>query len=71
MITKQFIVTINVDDENISELYPNYSINYDSPDELIEALMKSFKWEGVTDMSKGGLREWGYSKDYKLIGENE
>lgn len=66
-IKKRFIVEIEVDTKTISKKYPNYKYNYNSPDELIKSLIKGFTCEGDTDMSKDGLKEWGYSK--RVIGE--
>ena len=62
---KKFIVTIEVDEKNIADKYPNYSINFRSPKEFIDHLMNSFTIEGGIDTSVEGLERWGYSKKYK------
>lgn len=59
---RQFLVEIEVDEKNVAKKYPNYSINWDSPEELIDSLMRDFIFEADTDMSKDGLTEWGYAK---------
>lgn len=59
---KQFLIEIEVDEKNIAKKYPNYSINYDNPNQLIEMLLADFIFDGETDMSKDGLKEWGYAK---------
>ena len=65
MIKKEFTVTIEVDEDKITELYPNYRFNWGNPDDFIEATMKSITIEGDTDMSKDGMKSWGYSITYK------
>ena len=59
---KRFIVEIEVDENNIAKKYPNYSINYSTEEKFIKSLIKSFTIEGNTDMSKNGLKKWGYAK---------
>jgi len=65
---KRFIVEIEVDLKTIEKKYPNYKINYNNADEFISSLMNNFKFEGDTDMSKNGLKKWGYAK---RVGEIE
>jgi len=67
MIKKRFIVEIAVNEKTVAQKYPNYDCNYDSPEELIDRVMDNFKFEAETDMSKDGMRVWGYSK--KIIKE--
>jgi len=67
MIKRRFIVEVAVNEKTVARKYPNYDCNYDTPDELIDAIMLNFKFEADTDMSKNGMKEWGYSK--KIIEE--
>lgn len=59
---KQFIVEIEVDEKNIQKKYPNYKYNYSCPRQMIKNLINDFVYEGNEDMSKVGLRKWGYAK---------
>ena len=59
---KRYMIEIEVDEENIAELDPNYSINYENPEEFIDSLLKDFIYEGETNMQEDGLKEWGYAK---------
>jgi hypothetical protein len=62
MIKRRFIVEIEVDEKTVANKYPNYQFNYDNPNELIDARIRDFTIEADTDMSKDGLKEWGYAK---------
>jgi len=74
MKTIKVLVEIKVDEENITELYPNYSINYDDVDTFIESIINDLE----TPMEEDGLptdylKEFGYSvrvlsrEDAKLL----
>lgn len=67
IIKKQFILTIKVDADNISKKYPNYNINWSSPKSFIKSTIKNIQMEGETNMSKRGMKEWGYSINIKEI----
>jgi len=58
---KKFVIEIEVDEKNIAEKYPNYSINYGSPEELIDSIIEDIKFCADTDMSKDGLEKFGYA----------
>ena len=64
---KKFNLIIEVDEKHIKEKYSNYEINYNSPEEFIECLIKDMQHEADTDMSKDGMREWGYSIKIKEV----
>lgn len=59
---KRFIVEVEVDEKKVDKLYPNYCFNYGCPEELIESIMEHFIYDADTDMSKDGLKTWGYAK---------
>jgi hypothetical protein len=60
-IKKTFVVTIEVDEEAVKQKYPNYRWNYNNPEELIEAVANDVKFIAGVDMSKDGMKQWGYS----------
>jgi len=64
---KRFIVEIEVDEKQISKKYPNYQFNYNNPNQLVNALINDFIYEGDINMDKKGLKKFGYSK--KIIKE--
>lgn len=64
---KQFILTIEVDNEQIVKKYPNYKFNFSSPDEFIKWTIEGMKYAGNTNMSKDGIKEWGYSIKIKKL----
>tara|TARA_Y100000310_G_scaffold14911_1_gene14975 strand:- start:3698 stop:3940 length:243 start_codon:yes stop_codon:yes gene_type:complete len=57
----QFIVTVEVA-ENVAELYPNYGINYDTPEEFAEALVSRFDPDHSTTDT---FKEWGFRYKYQ------
>jgi hypothetical protein len=67
MVKKRFIVQIEVDEKNIAKKYPNYNLNWDNANDFIKGIMNDFKFDGDTNTSKDGIKEWGYSK--KVIKE--
>lgn len=61
---------IEVDEENICEKYPNYSINFESASDLADRIVPNGDvYEADTNMSKDGLKEWGYSIKAKRLKE--
>ena len=68
MIKKRFIVEIEVDEDKIWDKYPNYKYNWGtkssitSANKFIKSLMSCFEYEADTNMSKDGLKKWGYAK---------
>lgn len=54
-------VEIVIDEENINEKYPNFKWNYNSMEDFADSLVPEETYEADTDMSKDGLKEWGYS----------
>lgn len=57
----QLEVEIIIDEENINEKYPNYKFNYDSIEQFADSLVPKESYEGDIDMSKDGLKQYGYS----------
>jgi hypothetical protein len=61
ILTKRYVVEISVDIKKIADKYPNYRFNYDNPMDFIKAQANNIKFVADTDMSKNGMKEWGYS----------
>lgn len=53
-------VEVIIDEQNINKKYPNYKLNYNSPEELADSLVPTVAYNFDTDMSKDGIKEWGY-----------
>jgi hypothetical protein len=68
-IKKRFILEIEVDENKVQQKYPNYRWNYDKPEELIKAVANDVKFIAGVDMSKDGMRQWGYSVKVKEMKE--
>ncbi len=64
---KKFMVEIEVDEKNIEKKYPNYNINFSSPNNFIAHLVEDFIYDADINMSVNGLKKWGYSKKIKEI----
>ncbi len=54
-------VEIKIDEDNINEKYPNYKWNFDSIEQFADSLVSEESFEGNIDMSKDGLKQYGYS----------
>lgn len=54
-------IEIIVDEKSINQKYPNYKFNYDSIEQFVDSLVSEESFEGDTDMSKDGLKHYGYS----------
>ena len=54
-------VEIVIDEENINKKYSNYKWNYDSIEQFADSLVPEESYEADTDMSKDGLKHYGYS----------
>ena len=54
-------IEITIDEKNIATKYPNYRFNFGSIDEFADRLVPEESYEGDTDMSKDGLKQWGYN----------
>jgi hypothetical protein len=63
----KFEVTVEVDENEIVNKYPNYRFNFNSPKQLADSVANDFKFCADTDMSKNGMKEWGYSINVKPI----
>ena len=60
-------VEVVIDEQNINTKYPTYKFNYDSIEDLADSLVSEKSYEADTDMSKDGLKKWGYSIIKKRI----
>lgn len=59
---KKYLIEINVDEDHINEKYPNYSINWDSPEEFIEATLSNIEsTDENNEYPSQYYNEWGYS----------
>jgi len=54
-------IEIIVDEKSINQKYPNYKFNYDSIEQFADSLVPEESYEGDTNMSKNGLKQYGYS----------
>lgn len=59
-------IEIVVDEDNVHQKYPNYSINYDSIESFADSLFPKDNDVAGIDISKDGLRIWGYSITKKI-----
>ncbi len=66
-IKKQFLLEIEVDEEQVVEKYPNYPLNYSNSTEFIKAQANNLKFIAGIDMSKQGMKQWGYSIKLKEL----
>jgi hypothetical protein len=66
-IKRQFIVTITADENGVKEKYPNYQFNYDRPEQLINSVANDIKFIAGVDMSKDGMKLFGYSVEINPI----
>lgn len=57
----RFLIEIEVDEKTIRSKYPNFNINWDNERDFIESTIKSFVFINDDDMSKVGLKKWGYA----------
>ncbi len=66
----KYNVEIEVDEETISQKYPNYQFNFSNPKEFADN--KAFCWEveGL-EHNEEGLKRWGYSVKVKEVKELE
>jgi len=63
----QFLVTVEID-KNIEAKYPNYRINWDSPEEFAESIMESLTSSADYDLTqKSSLKEYGYKVKAKKL----
>ena len=69
MTTFKYIVEVEIviDEDNINEKYSNYRWNYDSIEDFANSLVLEESFEADTDMSKDGLKLWGYSIKKKRV----
>ena len=61
MIEKEITIKIRVDDKNISKLYHNYDINYDSVEDFILMLIQDIESDTEFDgFPVDSIKEFGY-----------
>jgi hypothetical protein len=61
MIEKEITIKIRVDEKNISKLYNNYDINYDSVEDFILMLIREMETPTeMNDIPFSMLKEFGY-----------
>ena len=63
----KYELEIYVDEKNIHKKYPNYDINYFSSEEFADSVAFSNLYDYEIDLSKDGLKKWGYSVKVKKI----
>ena len=61
IIKRKFTLEIAVNADKILQKYPNYRVNFDDPNEFIEFILSGLEWSGDTNLSKNGMKKWGYS----------
>jgi hypothetical protein len=67
---RQFVMTIEVDEKNIFEKYPNYRFNWDSPEDFIRYLAESKEERYYYDLAGQKQSMWklfGYRTTVKKI----
>jgi len=72
MKTIQLLIEIKIDDQNISELYPNYKFNWENVDGFVEMLTSNIETPTeniVTGKFEDHLKENGYS--IRVLTKNE
>ena len=61
MIEKEITIKIRVDEDNISTLYHNYDINYDSVEDFITMLIQNIESDTEFDgFPVDSMKEFGY-----------
>ena len=60
MKTKEFTIKIRVDEKNISKLYHNYDINYDSVEDFMIMLIQNIETPAEYDGKPSHLKHFGY-----------
>ena len=61
MIEKEITIKIRVDEKNISKLYHNYDINYDSVEDFITMLIQNIESDTEFDgFPVDSMKEFGY-----------
>jgi len=63
----KYQIEIDINESAVYEKYPNYKFNYSSPKELADSIAFGVQYEADTDMSKDGLKQWGYSIKVKRL----
>ncbi len=61
----KYEVEIEVDEESVTQKYPNYISNYQHPRELAESIAFGFEYSSEFNVAKDGLKDWGYSVEVK------
>ncbi len=61
MIEKEITIKIRVDEKNISKLYNNYDINYDSVEDFMLMLIREMETTTeMNDLPFDMMKEFGY-----------
>lgn len=61
MIEKEITIKIRVDDKNISKLYHNYDINYDSVEDFMMALIRDMESDTEFDgFPVDSMKQFGF-----------
>lgn len=61
MIEKEITIKIRVDEKNISKLYNNYDINYDSVEDFMLMLIREMETPTeMNDLPFSMMKEFGY-----------
>ena len=61
MIEKEITIKIKVDEKNISKLYNNYDINYDSVEDFMLMLIREMETPTeMNDLPFDMMKEFGY-----------
>tara|TARA_R110000751_G_scaffold16235_3_gene51615 strand:- start:1491 stop:1697 length:207 start_codon:yes stop_codon:yes gene_type:complete len=61
MKTKEITIKIRVDEKNISKLYPNYQINYDSVEDFMLMVIRNMETPTEYDGKPiNHLKDFGY-----------
>lgn len=60
-MTFKYTVNIEIDESAVKEKYPNYTVNFDTPQQLADSIAFGLETEGETNMRIDGLQQWGYS----------
>ena len=64
---RRFILEVEVDEDDILRLYPNYRFNYSSADQFIESCLPQPRKDTEDMPSDNDLKRWGFEK--RIIGE--
>ncbi len=60
-------VVIDIDEEVISDKYPNYKSDYNNPEELANSIIETILYSDDVCLNEYGMEQWGYSVNAESV----